>query len=458
MTLPVLVADISNNLLIETAKTGRVLFFNRKAACIFSGLRRQRKLAEIIPADSFVVLQQNIDAAFYQQYPHHFYWMFQNRFYLIYIYPLNESVWLSLEDITEKRQQAHLLYLNAQRTLFAERIAQLGYWELDITHKRFYWSEEMYKIFGVKTGEAAYHYNLVRKGIHPEDLPVYRQKLRELIAEHKEIEGRVRIIASDGRLKYCRFMAGILFESGEAKAAGVFQDISELIEAQHDLDKAKKAAEEASLAKSYFLAQASHDIRQPLQAMALFVEGLKTAPVEKHAEIIGKISKLSHSLTTMLNNVLDVSKLDSGGMSFEARNFNLAELLHGICEEYHDMATGRHIKLVCRLQNQVVNQDSFLIERMLRNLLSNALKYARSTIKVGNKGKRFWVADDGCGINKDKQKHIFNAFYQCNTLIDKKGCGAGLGLHIAGKIADVIGAKIKVRSKDGCYTVFEVCL
>ncbi len=456
--LPVFVADITNNLLIETAKTGKVLFFNNKAACILSGLQQYVKLAEIIPAESFIVLKQNIEAAFYQQYPHHFYWAFQNRFYLVYIYPQEQSVWLSMEDITEKRQQAHLLHLNAQRTLFAERIARLGYWELDIAHKRFYWSEEMYKIFGINMEDGNYHYNLIRELLHPDDLPIYRQKLRELISAHKDIEGSVRIVTPHGQLKYCRFMAGILYENGEGKAAGVFQDLSELTEMQQSLEKAKKEAEEANLAKSYFLAQASHDIRQPLQAISLFAEGLKTAPAEKYSEIAEKISELSKNLTTMLNNVLDVSKIDAGGMSFETHSFNLAELLRKIGDEYKELAKEKHIQVKYNLQDMVIFQDSFLLERLLRNLLNNALKYALSTIKIGNRGKRFWILDDGCGIDNDKQKHIFNAFYQCKTSIDKKECGAGLGLYIVGKITNVIGAKVKVRSIKGRYTLFEVRL
>lgn len=456
--LPEFIANISNNIMIEAAKSGQILFFNNKAACVFCGISREGRLEEIVPADGLAVLQQNIQTAFYQQYPHHFYWSFQNRFYLVYIYPRDKSVWLCMDDITEKRQQAHMLHINRQRTMFAERIARLGYWELDIGLKRFYWSDEMYKIFGMTDSGQTYHQNLIRELIHPEDLPVYKQKLRELLKNKQDIEGQVRIVTPDKKLKYCRFMAGIIYENGEPKVAGAFQDISDLIMAQMELEKAKKAADEANLAKSYFLAQASHDIRQPLQAIDLFVEGLKSAPVAKYPAIVEKISALSHNLTSMLNNLLDISKLDSGGMRFEPQTFNLAELLRKICGEYQEMAASRHIELNCRLTDVLINQDSFLVERMVRNLLSNALKFARTRINVGNSEKAFWVADDGVGIDKDKQKHIFDIFYQCDTSKDKRKNGAGLGLNIVSKIAEVIGAKIIVRSEVGSYTVFKVRL
>lgn len=454
---PEFIADIATNVLVETDKAGKILFFNAKAACVFAKIRAEDAyLKDLVSGNNLTVLAQNIDTAFYQQYPHHFYWTLQDRFYLVYLYPQDKTVWISLEDITERRRQAHLLYLSGQRMMFAERIAKLGYWELDLVLKRFYWSDEMYKIFGVKKQSKTYHRNLIREMLHPDDLKLYKQKLKELIGTHKDIRGDARIVTPEGNLKHCRFMAGIIYENGEPKIAGAFQDISDLAEAQNELKKAKSAAEEANLAKSYFLAQASHDIRQPLQAMDLFIEGLKHAPTEKYPEIADKLSQLSRNLTGMVNNFLDISKLDSGGMVFEAQNFDLGELIGKICDEYSEMAKGRGISITCRLQNVVINQDSFLIERIVRNLLSNALKYAKSKVRVGNTKDRFWVIDDGIGIDKSKQKHIFDAFYQCNTLSDRRRGGAGLGLSIVEKIAGVIGADVKVRSKVKCYTLFEV--
>ena len=454
---PEFVADIATNLLVEVAKSGKILFFNTKAACVFANIRKPGVyLKNVVAADDFRVLMQNIDTALYQQYPHHFYWMQQDRFYLVYVYPKDDSVWLAMEDITEKRRQAHLLYLSAQRMMFAERIAQLGYWELDIALKRFYWSDEMYRIFGIKDKSKTYHRNLIRELLHPDDLGMYKQKLKELIGTHRDIKGDARIVTYEGELKYCRFMAGIIYESGEPKIAGAFQDISDLVKAQHQLIDAKKAADEANLAKSYFLAQASHDIRQPLQAMDLFIEGLKNAPAEKYPELAEKLSVLSRNLTGLVNNFLDVSKLDSGGMVFKAQNFDLGELVARICDEYKEMAAEKGIFLSCRLKNVLINQDVFLVERILRNLLSNALKYAKTKIRVGNTKNSFWVIDDGCGIDKNKQKHIFKAFYQCDTLSDRRRGGAGLGLNIVEKIAEVIGAKIRLKSKLKCYSAFEV--
>ena len=170
-------ADISGNIILEVAKSGDILFYNSKAKCVFCGLNEKSNLNNIINFEEKLVLIKNIDTAFYQQYPHHFYWEYQTRFYLVYVYPKDKSVWLSIEDISEKRQLAHLLYTNRQRMMFAEMIAKLGYWELDVAAKRFYWSEEVYKIFEMNGDEKAYHKNLIRELVHPDDLPLYKQKL-----------------------------------------------------------------------------------------------------------------------------------------------------------------------------------------------------------------------------------------------------------------------------------------
>ncbi len=450
-----IIADISNCIMLELAKSGVVLFFNQKACCVFGNVASAKKINDIIPFDDADVLLKNMEIAFYHSHPHHFYWSFQQRFYLVYVYPENKSVWLVFDDITEKRQLAHLLQVNNQRISFVERIAKTGYWELDLIKKQFYWSDEMYKIFGIDKDKGIYRSNLIRELIHRDDLYIYKQKIKELICQKNDIEGQVRIVSKNNVLKYCRFMAGIIYENGEEKIAGVFQDVSELIRIQSELTDAKVKAEEASLAKTYFLAQAGHDIRQPLQAINLFAEGLKTAPVSKYAEIADKILLLSNNLSAMLNNLLDFAKFDSSDMICDYQYFDLAELLRKIADEYKQ-TTEKNI--IFRLKTATVYQDVFLLERIIRNLLSNAVKYAKTKIVIGNDENCFWIIDNGIGIDECAKKHIFEAFYQCNEKDDRKKGGIGIGLNIVKKTALAIGAKIFVRSGVNKYTVFKICL
>ena len=450
-----IIADIANSVILELTKSGMILFFNQKANCVFSNIVTAKKISDILSLDDAEVLLKNMEIAFYHNHPHHFYWKFQQRFYLVYVYPKDKSVWVVLDDISEKRQLAHLLQVNSQRIKFVEKISKTGYWELDLIKKQFYWSDEMYKLFGIDKDKGSYHSNLIRKLIHKDDLYIYKQKIKELVNQKNDIQGQVRIVSKNNILKYCRFMAGIIYENGEEKIAGVFQDVSELIKIQAELTTAKVKAEEANLAKTYFLAQAGHDIRQPLQAINLFAEGLKTAPISKYAEIADKILLLSKNLSTMLNNLLDFAKFDSGETMFDPQYFDLAELLRKIADEYKQ-TTEKNI--IFRLKTTIVYQDAFLLERIVRNLLSNAVKYAKTKIVIGNDENCFWVIDDGIGINECAKKHIFDAFYQCNEKDDRKKGGIGIGLNIVKKTALAIGAKIFVRSGVDKYTIFKICL
>ena len=152
---------------------------------------------------------------------------------------------------------------------------------------------------------------------------------------------------------------------------------------------------------------------------------------------------------------VDADRLKSGCMPVQKQRFDLKKLLEDLVEAYQEAAVDRNVKFSLRLENVMIFQDQFLIERIVRNLLENALKYAHSQIKIGNDGRSFWVADDGHGISKNEQKHIFNKFYQCDTLNDIKR-GSGLGLNIVYQIAQAIDAKIKFRSRSGKGTVFKI--
>ena len=452
---PEFVADISSNIILEVAKSGKIIYRNTKASCVFNNLAPDCGIKDIVPYKSLIVMQHNLETALYQQYPHHFYWEVQNRFYLVYAYPKDKTVWFVLDDITEKRQLAHILHISQQRMFFAERISKLGYWELDINAKKFYWSDEVYNIFGIKDVGQTYHRNLIRDMLHHDDMPVYKQKLKELLHNHNEVEGNIRIITQSGTLKYCRFLAGIIYESGEAKIAGVFQDITSIITTQLELEKAQKIAEELNKEKSYFLAQASHDVRQPLNAIALFAEGLKNAPTSQYPEIANKIIDLSSNLVSMLNNLLDISKLDYQNYPNEKETFDLSILIQRIADESKISASAANKKIIIRTKQTIINQDPLLIERVIRNLLSNALKFAKSKIIIGNNSNSFYVIDDGCGIDSETKSHIFNAFYQGKNN-HHKSQGAGLGLYIVNKILTAINAKITIKSSLNKYSIFKV--
>ena len=128
-----------------------------------------------------------------------------------------------------------------------------------------------------------------------------------------------------------------------------------------------------------------------------------------------------------------------------------------ICDEYHDKFEKRGIKLILKLKKYGVYQNLFLVEKIIRNLIDNALKFTKTKILIGNVKGCFWIIDNGIGIDKTVQKHIFDDFFQCKELTCEND-GVGLGLGIVNCSVKLIDANINFKSKKNSYTIFRVCL
>ncbi|MBE6452102.1 MAG: PAS domain-containing sensor histidine kinase [Alphaproteobacteria bacterium] len=344
-----------------------------------------------------------------------------------------------------------------QRRLdFAERTAKIGYWELDLEQKKFYWSKEMYRIFGVQLQKNINHRNLIKEMLFPTDLPLYKEKLRQLLIGFEPVEGRVRLLAKDNRVVDCHFRADRLFVKGKPRIVGTFQDISDLIEREKKLEIAHEQAVKAVADRDYFLAQATHDLRQPLQAIQLFADALADDDLTISQKKVAKKIQVSVSrLRELLNNFLDISKLDSGGIKPEIGEFCLQQLICRICVEYHCF---ENIKVECRNRVLSICNDEVLVERVVRNLVNNAFKFAKNKVLISTLKKnnyiKIWIIDDGQGIDKCEQNKVFNDFYQ----VKRDDNGIGLGLGIVLRIVNVLRGKIRLRSKYGEYCAFEVKL
>lgn len=456
--------DISTNIFLELDAKSRVIFASAKAGYVIHEAHPEGKtLAELLPPAAALLLENHLHNVLYQNYPETFSFEFQSRFYNVFMYPFEQNAALCIEDITERRQLSHHLHQTRQRMDFAEKTARLGYWELDLNAKKFYWSAEMYRIFGVNAAQVSVKKNLIREQLFKEDLPLYKQKISELLHSGRPVEGRVGLHRRNGTIAQCLFKAGLLIDSRGERIAGTFQDITPLAEIQQALELARNQAESSNVAKSYFLAQASHDLRQPMQALNMFIAALaedKLTPGQ--TEILGKITASAENLKSLLDNLLDISRLDSGGMDFEPQQFDIAELLQRLCSEFRPLAEARSIKFDCRLHSAIIRSDPLLIERIIRNLVSNAFKYAKSHIILRctsvRENIKITVLDNGVGIQPEEICRIFDEFYQCRNMPGNRRSGAGLGLNIVKKIAGIIDAKVTVRSLPERYTAFNITL
>lgn len=226
--------------------------------------------------------------------------------------------------------------------------------------------------------------------------------------------------------------------------------------------QAELKAEQANRAKSNFLAAASHDLRQPFQALRLFLDVLNGQLTEpRHLKVVQNASAALTAGETLLHALLDVSKFDAGTVAVTRQRFALSELVAELAAQCGCLAQQKGLKFTVVDSSVFIESDPVLLSRLLRNLLSNAIKYTdRGRVLLGcrrlENGVRIEVWDTGRGIATDHQQHIFEEFYQIGNLNGDRSKGYGIGLAVVRRTADLLGHQITVRSWPGRGSVFAV--
>lgn len=274
------------------------------------------------------------------------------------------------------------------------------------------------------------------------------------------------IIDSKNRTEYCLPNGQVyeiqLAELSQGGKVITYTDITELIKREQTIEKARKEAEQANAAKTRFLAAASHDLRQPIHALGLFFGELSVRVCNPDtARVIGQIEDTIASIDSMLNTLLDISKLDAGIVEPAIESVDLNELFMRLKAEFKSVVLENQNELRVRPTTAIVDSDPAMLERMLRNLLGNATRYTESgklLLAARRRGKTYeiQVIDTGCGIPEDQIDEIFTEFHQLHNAARDRQKGLGLGLSIVKRLAKLLHHTVKVRSKSGqgsCFTI-----
>lgn len=230
------------------------------------------------------------------------------------------------------------------------------------------------------------------------------------------------------------------------------------------IEKSLAAARAANNEKSRFLAAASHDLRQPLHAMTLFLGSLRHISTDNRAiELIDKIDETGNLLRDQFNSLLDLSKFDAGVVEAEYSQFRLDEMLGRIHDEVLPDAQRKHLDVHLDVFPVSVISDSLLLERLLRNLIVNAVRFTDQgsvTIRTRqiNGDLSVEISDTGPGIAPEDQERIFQDFYQLHNSARNRDKGSGLGLAIARRISELLELKLAVTSRPGDGSSFSVLL
>ncbi|RYB03694.1 response regulator [Lichenibacterium ramalinae] len=311
---------------------------------------------------------------------------------------------------------------------------------------------------------------------HPDDEEMSRAALKGVVTAGEPATIEKRLLRPDGTTLWVANTKSLIAPvAGQRTVLTVAIDITERKAVERALADAKAVAEEANLAKSTFIANMSHELRTPLSAIIGYSE-MMLEEVEDGAEAadlaidIRKIESNARHLLGLINDVLDLSKIESGKMEVYAERFEVAPLVEEVAAAVQSLVAKKRNRLELRLDPGLGSMETDLtkIRQMLLNLLSNAAKFSEdgtivlSAARVAAPGApdrvRFAVADTGVGMSEEQLGRLFQRFTQADSSTTRKFGGTGLGLSLTRAFADMLGGDVSVESAEGQGSTFSIAL
>ncbi|PPC79236.1 hybrid sensor histidine kinase/response regulator [Pokkaliibacter plantistimulans] len=375
-------------------------------------------------------------------------------------------------DVTrQKQQQADLLSAKMQilktseQLLLASHVAELGIWSWDIDTDRLEWNDKMYQLYEypVDLRQQGLTYAHWESRLNPDDRLEVATSLRQASQTGEHFQATFRLQLPTGISRYLQAVAyaerdytGKIF-----RITGINRDVTSEQELESSLRFAKEQADAASAAKSMFLANMSHEIRTPMNAVLGMLQLLKQSELNtSQRDFADKAQIAAKSLLSLLNDILDYSKIDAGKLVLDVHTFSLSELINDLVVILSANLGGKNIELLFDVDTALPDRllgDRLRLQQVLINLASNAIKFTeRGQVVVSvsqyqqaadRVGLRFSVQDSGIGISTEQQQRIFEGFSQAEASTTRRYGGTGLGLAISRQLVTLMGGDLQLSSQ-----------
>jgi PAS domain S-box-containing protein len=381
---------------------------------------------------------------------------------------LNFDLERRIQERSEDLQRLH------GRLVEAQHVAHIGSWEWDVAANSIWWSDEMYRVYGLAVGSPITYERFI-SAVHPDD----RARVNEIVAtsartgeaftfEHRAVkpDGTVVTLYSRGRV--------VMGEDGRAiRMLGIGHDITERKRAEEERlelaheQAARREAEESNRMKDYFLATLSHELRTPLNALIGWTQVLKKSTQDddlrdKATEAIQRNVTIQAQL---VSDILDVARIRSGALSIEARPTSVKTIIEGALDIMRPVIAEKQIEVVANLPDgAVVMGDARRLQQVCWNMLSNSAKFLDrgGVIAIGARldgdAVELTIEDNGPGIPEDFLPYAFDQFRQADASLTRQHGGLGLGLAISRDLVQLHGGTITAANRAEGGAVFTVRL
>jgi len=352
-------------------------------------------------------------------------------------------------DITDTKKTELALKESEERLRMALEAGNIGVWDWDMVGDNLYWTENVYKIHGVEKSTFKSTFKNYMKLIHPDDKKSFGEAIQEVIREKKAFNHDMRIVGKNG-IHWITTRATVFYDKDNNPIR--------MLGATSDITKQKQLDQE----KSDFLSMASHELKTPLTSMKIFIDLFKrqqSINPEKGEYYMNRIKDQADRLAELTNDLLDVSRIETGKLKLSKDSFVLNKLIEETVESLQPSTQKHKIEIFDNGSVKVV-ADKYRIYQVLINLLTNAIKYSpqgeKILVKIDYQKNDVVVSvkDFGIGIKKDEQDKVFDRLYQISDPEEKTYPGLGLGLFISKEIIDRHHGKIWVESVKGKGSTF----
>lgn len=383
-------------------------------------------------------------------------------------------------DVTAEKKINETLQLAKDRLSVALESVDAGIWEWDISTNEQVWSPKVYEIYGIDPSEPV----TMEKGIsrvHPDDRQKFENSLKEAFETHSESwKLEFRIISPEQSIVWLKGTGKIVYDTSgtPVKMVGINIDITKQREYEkHLLEVEFKKNENLNNTlkiKDEFLYLITHEFKTPLAVINSALQTMdllcKNQMPQKANKFINSIKQNTNRQLRLVNNLLDITRINAGKIKLNKGVYDIVYLVQAIVASIQSHAEQKGVKVLyaTKLSKKEIFTDEEKVERILLNLLSNALKFTPKgkCIRVGLASKRYKnrnmicisVKDEGIGIPKDRQESVFERFGQANTILSRQAEGTGIGLYLVKLFVDALDGYITLESEEGKGSTFNVML